>query len=228
MAHRPLPTNSDELITWLNAFYGNLASDPGSFGTTPERVAELDATRSNFLARHAKSSDKATNSGEAYEATMLAKAAVLRSVRSLVRQIQAWPQITDDKRRALDITVPDRSRTPAPRPSTPPALDVVYVDGHSVTLRLRDAANVRRSRPVGASGANVLTFVGDLAPTSLAGWTFQGNATTREFSFVAPPTAQPGSRVWITATWYGTRGETGPLAQPVYTHVGFGGVAKAA
>ena len=217
-----------ELVTGSTNFSDLINANAVEYGLQAKDAEEYAALNQAYVVNYARSQNPSTDSREATVLKNQAREALVREARRLTKLCQAARNMDDAKRRALGINVPDRESTAKPAPRTRPATSVRDVDGHVIELGLRDADNPRRSRPVGAAGANVLTHVGETAPASMSDWTFQGNATRRTFTFTIPAMVPPGAKVWITAAWYGTRGETGPLASPIMTHVGFGGVSKAA
>ena len=73
----------------------------------------------------------------------------------------------------------------------------------------------------------MFSFVGEEAPTTGAGWNFEGNTTRTMVNVAFPATITPGSKVWFTAFWFNPRALSGPAATPVGTNLP-GGAAMAA
>ena len=221
-------TPEAELVTGSTNFSDLINADAPQYGLQSKDAEDYAVLNQAYAVGYARSRNPSTDSREATALKNQARDALVREARRLTKLCQAARNMDDAKRRALGINVPDRDPSRKPRPTTRPGLGVGEVDGHRIGLVVRDADNPRRSRPIGAAGANVLIHVGESAPATIAEWAFQGNATRRRYEFTVPASAQPGAKVWITAAWYGTRGETGPMATPIVAHVGFGGVTKAA
>ena len=213
-----LPTREADLLDWCQSFYRNLASDPTVFGLQEADVADYKAMLDAFAQSHATASDPATRTGPAIERKDADKSALRRLSQSVVRQIQARPQTTDEQRRLLDITVPDRKPTPHPAPSGMPDVQVVMAVRHTISLKIR-REDGGRGRPVGTIGANVYYAVSPTVPTTSAGWTHAGQATRMGHQIALPESTPAGATVWIAANWYNGRGETGPLSDAVTTNL---------
>jgi hypothetical protein len=148
----------------------------------------------------------------------VAKKTLINATRSLVEVIQAWPQMTDEKRRLLGITVRAVKPTPTPRPSVKPYLEAAGVHGNTITLRIIQS-KTNKARPEGVAGAMLYSTVGPTPPTTESGWFSQGlcNKSTTQVQF--PESVAPGSRVGFTAVYYSRKAETGPAANVVGTNL---------
>ncbi|MBC8106837.1 MAG: hypothetical protein H7Z14_09635 [Anaerolineae bacterium] len=113
-------------------------------------------------------------------------------------------------------------------PGSAPVLSVSPAPGqNAATVRLAQAEAARRGRPQTALGAMIFTFVGDEPPTDASGWRFHTLASSTSIDITFDAQLAPGTKVWITANWFGTRKQTGPMAAAISTHLIGGGVAAA-
>jgi hypothetical protein len=120
--------------------------------------------------------------------------------------------------------------TPAliPPPGVRPIVSIVGVSGRVVGVRVRDgAASGRPRKPAGVAGANVYSFVGEAFPTDPTSWKFEGATTRTKLDVLFPDSVPRGAQVWICATWYNPRAQTGPVSNPVMTYLQ-GGLSMAA
>ena len=210
--------NTIKLIDFTGNFAGKLGPNPGDFGTTAGRVAEYVTTRDRWLlAREIAAAEATRTSGNIALATE-ARRTLVNSTRALVREIQAWPQMTDAKRRELRITVPDRTRTPVPAPVDVPEVDLVQAVRHTVRLRVRNPEGSRR-RPAGTAGANIFYAVSATMPATPVDWKWAGLWTRGDFDVTFPLDTPAGSAVWVTAAYANPRGENGPMADAVTTNL---------
>lgn len=226
MSKNYLPTADAALGNFSTGLYTNLASDPQGFGTTAERVAELDTTRLRYLEALALINNRATRTAVTLEQKIIAKRRLNNSIRSLVKVLQASAVMTDDKRRQLGITVPDQ-RTPVGPPRGIPGLDVVEVDGRRVTVQLHNADG-RRRKPAEVSGANLYSFVGELPPEDPSQWKSEGATSRTRVQVDFAVTVPAGAMVWLAACWVNAKFQSGNACAPISTRTNHGGLAKAA
>ena len=222
MGKNYLPARESVLVSWTSNFATMTSADPAAYGLTLEQAAAYVATRDTFTAAYQLAQDPVTRSPANIEAKNTAKAALIAETRRLVKICQASPVMTDNKRAALGVTVPDVTPTPVPVPAEAPQLDVVSVTGRSVKLRLREASTGKRKKPEGVMGAAVFSYVGESIPADMRDWTFEGNDTRLDVTVDFAQSFAPATKVWLCAFWFNRRGESGSACTPVSTHLGFG------
>ncbi len=152
-----------------------------------------------------------------------ARAALEKQIRPVTNFVQGYTKTTDADRATIGITVRDTGKTPAPTPTSAPAVQVE--SGQRLTHRLKftdAAAPTRRGKPPGTIGAEVwlaLTAVGQPAPplNSAAA----GVADSYKFLSVSSrgnlqtdfPSNQAGKTAYYALRWVSTRGEKGPWSE---------------
>ena len=139
------------------------------------------------------------------------------TVRRLVKVVQAWPEMTDTKRRLLGISVPDVDPSPVPVPGGVPLLEVVSVQGRILNVVLREEGSTGRAKPAKVRCAYLYTYVGEAEPTSFGVFTFYAEATRTNPQVVMPESVLPGTKVWLSACWVNGKGEAGSACMPVAT-----------
>ncbi len=223
-----LPKRESGLLTWAENFVQLVGAGATEYGLTDLQSDAYGEAQTAFATAYAAANHPSTRTPQAIEAKNVAKRALIALSRDLVKICQAAPVMTDEKRVALGITVPDVEPTPVPVPDQSPQLDVMAVNGRRVSLRLRDSETGERKKPVGVAGAAVLSYVGETIPADIRDWTFEGNTTRANVDVVFAESVPMGVKVWLTAYWFNRRAQSGPACAPVSTHVGFGGLSQAA
>ena len=168
-----LPTRIADLIEWAIAFLRNATLLQSQIGLSEQALSDLSITVDRAKASVDAASDPLTRTRISVERQREDLAVLNRSLRSLVKQVQAHPQTTDDQRRQLDITVPDRTRSERPVPSEEPVVTINEVKRHLVAISMR-REDGRAGRPAGISGMNVYYAVSETVPTHIGGWTHAG------------------------------------------------------
>lgn len=224
MAVNYLPVADAKLLAWTATFLAHVKPQPKDWGLADAIVAAYDAAQDRFAKAFAVAQDRVTRSPANIELLREARVELVRLTRQAVDVCQAWPEMTDAKRSTLGIPVRHGRRPgPTPPPSVAPLLEVVDMDGRTMTLALR-RTDGKRGRPADVAQATVMTCVGDEPATTVDGWTFQGNTTRTEFTVAFPPTLAPGTKVWATAIWSNRRAQSGPPATPVCGWIQYGAV----
>ncbi len=226
MAKSFLPSRESEFVTWVENFGGLIAAQPAEYGLTAQQAEEYGVTSSRFLELYAAASGAATRTPQVITDKLDQSRRLVNATRMLVRLIQAWPQITDGKRRALGITVPGE-RTPIGPPAEVPVLEVVAVVGRRVTVQFH-GTDGRRRKPRGVQGATLYSFVGDAPPQDIAAWTNEGATSRTQIGVDFPLNVPGGATVWLTACWVNAKFQSGTACAPVSTRTNFDGLAKAA
>ncbi|MEO0963655.1 MAG: hypothetical protein AAFY08_00930 [Planctomycetota bacterium] len=213
-------------MTWITNFKNRLDDDATAYGLTSTQATAYGTLATAFLDAYQTAQEPTTRTPSSIEAKDTAKDAVLAETRALVRIAQAWPEMTNQKRSDLGITVPDPEPTPVPVPTEEPQLDVAAVNGRRLSLRLREQSTGERRKPTGVTGATVLSYVGETIPSSIRDWSFEGNTTRLDVDVVFEDSVPQGAKVWVTAYWYNRKAESGPACPPVSTHIGFGTLSE--
>jgi hypothetical protein len=231
-----LPRRESELKSFASNLCEYLSADPARFGVSVAQAADLQALCDLFIAKAALLEDPAQRTTPNTSEKNIAKKNLIDGpggIRQLVGIIQSFPGTTDADRVSLQLTVHRDEHTPVTPPKFAPKFIILSYAGQSIGYKLgcestvTDGDGGRRAR--GVIGAMIYTFVGAEAPPLDTGkWQSQGVVTrsrgTLTFSSALVP---PGSKVWITAAWINTRGQQGPLSNPIGTYLP-GGLAQAA
>lgn len=223
-----IPTRESELVTWGKNFDSKITEDPTRYGLTAIQATAFNTLFTTFHTAYQTANEPDTRSPSHIIAKDTAKDALIEGIRELARIVQAAPDVTDEQKTELGLTVRDTEPTPIPVPSEAPGLDVLSTAGRTVRIRLHDAENpARRARPSGVQGATIFSYVGDAPPATIAEWKFESNTTRTVVDVAFAPEVANGATVWFTAFWYNPRANSGPAALPVSANIP-GGLAAAA
>jgi hypothetical protein len=160
----------------------------------------------------------------AIEARNVARLAMKQSALNLARIIESTPTVTNDQLVALGL-LPRRTPSPVPTPGAAPGVELISVVGSEVNIRVYNAQSAtRRGKPAGAAAAFIYTFVGAEYPADPSKWTFQGSTSKTTFKAVFAGNPPAGTQVWISASWFNARQETGPSSVPITTYLQYAGV----
>lgn len=217
MAHNYLPSADAELLAWSTNFIGLIETGFATYGLTSAQATAYRAAHDTYAGAYQAAYDPNTRTRPVIEGKAVAKRALATLARELVRIAQAFPEMTDELRRSLNITVP-KARSPIPAPTARPVAEIVSVAAWTVTAYVHDTTS-DRDKPEGVIGAKLYTFVGETYPSDPSEWEYQGDFTRRRCEITLPNTVAAGSRVWVCAAWYNRKGETGPASVPVSTNI---------
>lgn len=216
-----LPSREAELLIWMTTFQSLISAEPGDYGLSDEQASTFATAYNRFRNAYQTAHNPLTRSPGNVEIKNTTKKALIAETRRLVRVVQAWPQITDDKRAALGITVPDTDPSPVPVPSTAPAVSIASVQGRLLNVRLREEGSDRRGKPDDVGAAWLYTYVGETMP-DFAQMSFRGQSRRTYTQVVMAQDVPVGATVWVSACWVSTSGKPGAVSLPVQTWTNHG------
>ncbi len=227
MSRSWLPLTDEALRSFCDSFLATITTTPTAYGLVVGDVTSLGALTTAYGSALAAAVEPSTRTSVTVAAKDMAKRSLIAAMRNLYKKVVA-ANLTPDKIEALGLPPRDVLPTPIPPPARAPGISIVSRNENTVQIKLYDPSNPNsRARPLGVSGASVFSFVGEEAPTTGAGWNFEGNTTRTMVNVAFPATITPGSKVWFTAFWFNPRALSGPAATPVGTNLP-GGAAMAA
>jgi hypothetical protein len=229
MSHGFLPRTDALLLNWAKNFSQKILTHYASLGISLEQAQAFEQLRDDFAASLLLCVPQirnrvATSGKNEVRALLKANAKLL----SLIIQGQA--NVGGQQKIELGLNV-RKAPTAREAPSSAPAIRLSPGLGqNTVSVHLKQSGDDTglRGRPRSAIGAMVFTFVGDdEPPTDLSGWRFHALASSTSIDIAFDAQLAPGTKVWVTASWIGSRKQTGPLASAISTHLLGGGVSNA-
>lgn len=228
-----VPLKDSLLVPFSTGFERLISLEPQRYGLTVGQAQAYAALSGSYLAAVRELEDLRASgvwSRAQTAARDAARAALVAYARMLYAFVQADGRVSDADKATLGIHLRTGRKARVERPDVRPAVGVVSVVGHTVTVRVRQSAeSVKRGKPRGAIAAWVYSFAGEDYPSNETGWRFAGACTNGTHAFAVPGSVAGGTRLWVCAAWVNRRGELGPLSAAISTNVQGGGVsAKAA
>lgn len=147
-----------------------------------------------------------------------ARRAYVSVMRSLVRRLQASPQVSDAERESLGITV-EQSNGPSGPPSTAPIVSIECGNRLQHTLRYVDSATpTRKAKPAGVLGIEIWNKVGETPPSTESDLRFVAIDTNAPYT-LSFPIAQGGQNAYYWCRWVTPTGERGPWSEQAATTI---------
>ena len=224
MAKDVIPSNDRQLLAVSTTIADGVAPAPEDFGLDAPAVAELRSLTAAFADALAAATDPKTRGHATVFAKSEAKKLLAAYLRRVVRNIQGCIKVSDQQRTDLGLPVRKAVQTPVPPPTAKPRATAAAGPGRTLQVTVQDPDDGRRSRPDGAAGTTILSYVGEVPPADVSGWTFEQNVSGREATLYFNASLPPGTLVWVTAFYYNARGQSGPAATPACDHLGGAGV----
>ncbi|TVQ55110.1 MAG: hypothetical protein EA377_03965 [Phycisphaerales bacterium] len=220
MAHDYIPRPDDQFLHWTDNMRKLLSASPESFGVTPAQASRYADLFEVFAEKYRIAIEPTTRTKPSVGAKNDARRELERETRSLAQLIQATSHVTNQQKADLGLTL-RRRQTPIARPTDPPRVIVELLRGSTVHVWLRDGDTSSRGKPDGVAGATVFSYVGDQPPASVEDWKLEGLTTRTELdiTFGRDGHIERGAQVWVTACWYNSRGQWGPVAEAKSTYV---------
>ena len=215
-----IPASDGTFDTWQGVFVTYAIANATALGLAPADVAALSVARTSWTSAFVAHGTAQASAESARQMKDDARDGLVGTVRSLVRQMQSNPAVTDAQRQAMGITVYDATRTAAPSPTTRP---VVTVD---TSLRLRhviafadEGTPTKKAKPAGVMGAELWVKIGDPPPTGPSELTFLSVDTRTPYTADFDG-ADAGKTAHYMVRWTNTRGEKGPWSETASATIG--------
>lgn len=225
-----LPRRQVDFLNWSANFDRQINLAPQNFGLAAQQAADYTQRHAAFAQAYPTAIDPAGGGPSAIVGKNQAESALREYARTLAGIIRAQRSVTDEQRIVLGLRQARKRPTRIARPEHAPKIAINWPTGRSVTMHLRDAQRpTSTAKPQGVDNAVIFSFVGEYPRPSMKEWRMHAMATrtTKTIYFEPRYAPLPGVKVWITAQWSNPRGQTGPTAPPVFTHIGFAGFAAA-
>ena len=134
-------------------------------------------------------------------------------IRRVVRKIQANPNVPDQLKQQLGITVAEEPSTP-PVPSSKPNPDVEDVDGLQQVIRFTDSTSGKRARPSGVKGIEVRMTIGTTPPADPNGMPIVGVISKMKLvqNFSG---ADAGKTAYYWMRYLNSLNQAGPWSNPI-------------
>jgi len=206
-----LPDSDTALLAWSLNFATKLQNSSIEYGISGPLAQQYQLLHVAFATALAEC-DPGDRSKALVAAKNLARTNLKNDARLLAKLVEGTASVTDQQKIELDLNV-RKPPVPSPVPATTPFVEVVNVNGRTVTLKIR-ASHATSGKPKGVSGVSVFSHYGAEPPAAASGWKFElmSGRTTVQVTFDDVETA---GTVYVTAFWFNGRMETGLASAPI-------------
>jgi len=216
-----IPQSDTGFKEWQQQFAKFALAHAGALGLDAGQQAAIAAGRAEWLAKFDAHLDAQDIARAATEAKNKARNDYKKLLRSLAGKISNDPLTTVAQLEGLNLTVPDKKRTPLDpelvRRTKSPVLDVRSAAYGQVTLRWSP-----KRKPFGMGGVRV--FVADVSEGGKPVYQYVGDATRQPYFH------KVGNKHTVTlqyrVCWYDRRARPGPFCDPVIVAVASGIAGK--
>jgi hypothetical protein len=220
-----IPTSDEALANWSTNANTRLVADGVTvYLLTAGQVSGYTPLHDSFVASfntYKAARDAGTRSESLTAQKDDDKRSLLVYARAIYGAVQINPAVSDADKILLGVHVKDVEPSPSTLPAVPPTLTIASVVGRTVNVVLRDPTFPdRRALPIGATGAFVMTHLGETAPTNPFSYSLQGATGRTSATVILPNDVAPGTKIWLSAVWLGKRKQMGTACTPISTYVG--------
>lgn len=217
------PDREADMVSWGLNMAKQLMDRPGHFGVSLERVQQFVALAEDFHVNYKIVQVPVTRTTVSVSQKNTSRRAMEREARKLSRFITGQPDVTDNDRISLRLTVPKTRSGHVMPPTSKPRVQVIQTDGSNVSIRLVDTEqSTRRARPDHADGAQLFVAYTRSEGDPIESWSYFTSTPKTKLTLQLNPLLPPGTRVWICARWKNRRCETGEMGPAVWTCLGYG------
>jgi hypothetical protein len=213
-----IPRADHAYLGWASHLSTTVSTSPGVFGVSTGLAADLQAGVRDFEGALAL-----CEPGERSKSRVTAKNESRKRLevtsRLVINAVNATATVTNAQKEQAGIPV-RKSRQPIGPITTSPVVAVESVKQNVVTVVLRGLNTERRGMIKNAAGAVIITHIGPTAPADPSEWVTWGLTGKSKVELEFPISAEPFSKVWISAAWFNPSKVTGPLCPPVATNLG--------
>ena len=210
-----IPSSDSEFTTWQENFLSYVNANLNTLGLKDTDVAPLNESQSAWTTAYSNHTHAQATAESERQTKNAARKSYETLVRSLVRQLQGMPKVTDAQRAAMQITLRETAKQAGFAPPTRPVVQVDTSQRLRHTINFTDEATPdSRAKPAGVHGCEVWAKVGDPAPADAKGLVFLGLDTRTPY--VAEYDGEhAGQTVYYMLRWVNAKGEAGPWSQTV-------------
>lgn len=212
-SYMPVAYNAFE--SWGTNFVNLVTSAPTSYGLVAGDVTGLLDSWTEFQANLLASTTPATRTPVTVAATKENYNEIRLTLQQLVKQIQAWTGLTEEKATELGITFRKTTKTPIPTPTETPSLDIERSTSLAITLRSKVLGATNNALPLGSIGYEVYCLLNPTSPPSTPdNFVLLGTATRRFYTQNFDGSAV-GKQCYYAVRYVNARQERGPWSNIV-------------
>ena len=213
-----IPSPDGEFLTWYATFFTYADAHLPGLGLVAADLTAVESARDAWEAAYIDNQSKQATAQAARQLKDDLRVTLEKGIRALVRRLQASPQVSDDERKALGITVRDTTPTihsAAVAAATRPVGMVSTAQRLRHEIRFFDEATpTSRAKPDGVMGCEIWVKIGTTPPADSSECTFLALDTASPYT-AEYPGADAGKTAYYMLRWVTTRGDKGPWSETV-------------
>lgn len=210
-----IPSNDSEFNLWQQGLmdYATTPANKTRMNIPDAQILPVTTEQTVWDAKYPAHTQAQTAANAAATAKDDSRTDYVGALRTFVGQLQANPDVTDEDRRAMKLTIASTSHTPSPVPATTPIAEIDIATRRRHIIEFRDSATPDKSaKPAGVRGCQIWMKIGGAAPTSESECQFL--ATDSKSPYVHDFTMEEiGLKVYYLLRWENTTGKLGPWSQ---------------
>ena len=206
-----IPRSDSDFTTWQTNFLNYASANTATLSLTPAELQPLLTAQTYWQESYSEHIEAQASADAALQRKNESRDAYETMIRALVKRLQGSPNLSNDQRAAMGLSIPSARRTAVPIPITAPSLTVDTSQRLRHTIAFTDGT--RTAKPDGVRGCEIWVKLGT-APTNLDELTFLG-LDTRSPYMVSYDGKEAGQMAHYMARWSNSRGETGPWSETV-------------
>ena len=215
-----IPGADGAFDSWQDVFVAYVVANAVAVGVDPADVTALTGVQATWTSSYPAHGTAQANAQSMRQFKDDARDALESSIRSLARQLQTNPAVTDAQREAMGLTVYDATRTAAASPTTRPVVTVDAGERLRHVIAFADEATpTRKAKPKGVMGAEIWVKIGDPPPVDPSELSFLSVDTRTPYT-ADYDGADGGKTAHYMLRWTNTRGEKGPWSETASATIG--------
>ena len=209
-----LPRKETDLRSWGANFTARIPPMVQRFNISQQLVDDCIAAYGRFRDALRVCQDPGTATVPATRVKTDALVEFKQAARVVAGLLRSQSQLSDGELVLLGLRQRRKPRKRIPSPATAPLLQVEHAHSGTIKVMVFDKANIWRiARPANTEGVGLVWHEGEHPPST--GWRPLKFSGSTRLGVDLPAHLPPGTRIWISAYWLGTRKQAGPLAAPV-------------
>ena len=204
-----IPRRYLELAVFVANLLNKASFSQSRLGILAADLAAYQMAVNEYLAANTAASGPDASSADLQNRKALAKAVVAATREFVNFNLRYNHAMTDSDRTEMGLTIPDRTPTPVPVPTTFPVFKADTSKTIRIVLNIHDSQSEKRGKPNGVHGCEIRWAILDNPPTGIEDLVHSAFTTKASYTFDFD-LPQQGKRLYFCGHWENTKGEKGP------------------
>jgi hypothetical protein len=180
---------------------------------------EIEAAYNDFITRYPVAIAPETRTAASITAKDEARKSFEPKFRKYLKAYVSYnPNVTDEDRRNMQLSIPDTTQTTIGPPVEAPTIEIDFSKRQKHSVHVKNIEG-KRSKPANAHGYEVWQKIGGEKPVNDDEFKYAGFSTRSPFP-IQYLLADVGKIVWYRSHWVNAKNEPGPWSEIVYAVIG--------